>query len=474
MGYKRNSITGEYEYTLDSLVNNSGLSINKNPKYLTSNLDIFGRAKDQITGFTSSLMGGSAGGASGMDFSSLMGSGSPQTSTLPTSTSTQGQGINKLPEIKMSKASTAPLKSLDPTTGLALDKNIPSMKVGDTSGGLMSSIGGGTASKSGGMDFGNMFKSISGGGAGATGGSPTALIGQGIDAVANIIPEANNNQLSQKINKGQDIISDTLMKTGSPEAMTVAAVMKGAKVVNRGLAYATGGATTIDNASNNMDAILSSDILGITPIGLANSLLGTKVKGSSKELASKAKNSSYGDSLDIGKTKVGAVTSEFKNLANFAGDVFRGGNIAGAWGKAHDNSMIKNRENAVRDTNIENWNKSEVIRKQNQRLSAVNPQNTGWTNQKTLQNFRPDNILLSKQGSKLEKLKEFKSNKKVKGIPVIKGKEELNDPQGSLTANNARDFDSGGFKVLLEKKVWKFKKRMLYLVELYMHINTTY
>lgn len=86
-----------------------------------------------------------------------------------------------------------------------------------------------------------------------------------------------------------------------------------------------------------------------------------------------------------------------------------------------------------------------------QEANLASAGNVSTRNAMQLDNSFNKKILLSKEGSKLNKMKEFATKKKVSGIPHVKSIQELNstvdDVQGSLTANKAKDWDSGGYKV---------------------------
>jgi len=205
------------------------------------------------------------------------------------------------------------------------------------------------------------------------------------------MPNANNNQGTNALNTATDAISDTMM-TVNP---VIGGAMKVAGFANKGLSAITGGATTINDASNVGDQLLSSDVMALTPVGLVNSLTKKKVAGSSSALAQSAASSAYGASDVSKKTEIGGVSNFFSKL-------FGGKDLVKS--KQKETARI-NSENAQKATNL----RTNAFQDQ-ARTQTI--QNTGVNNQSVLNNFDPSKVLLSKRGSKLEKLKELKNKSK--------------------------------------------------------------
>lgn len=217
-------------------------------------------------------------------------------------------------------------------------------------------------------------------------------IGQGADMISSLIPEQTNSSLTKGLNSAHKGISDTLMSIPDPTGTTklIGGAMKLQGMMNQGLAAITGGKTTIKDPSNTADSILSSNFLGMTPIGLLNSVTGKKVTGNSKALSSMATSSSYGDSGSLGDTKIGGVTNTFSK-----------------WFGKKD--LVKERKANVLKINTENMKKANILGDNRQQLAARNQAigNVGMTNQTQLAGGQDYSVLTAKKGATLQDIRNY-------------------------------------------------------------------
>lgn len=108
-------------------------------------------------------------------------------------------------------------------------------------------------------------------------GSNMQKFGMVADAVGSFIPQNYNmgkygkGKLASQLDSTYDVLSDTAMSLG-PYGMIAGGAMKGLGLLNKGLA-AIGGGT---DQMTTTDAILNSNFLGWTPIGMINGFGGSK------------------------------------------------------------------------------------------------------------------------------------------------------------------------------------------------------
>ncbi len=116
----------------------------------------------------------------------------------------------------------------------------------------------------------------------ATNGLGAGLISSGANFVNDMLEstlgspaeyEGDKGHITQGLNEAYDAASDAAMKMG-PIGMIVGGAMKGVKALGTGLDAITGGATGTSGMTT-ADAILGSNWLKLTPIGLVNSLGGS-------------------------------------------------------------------------------------------------------------------------------------------------------------------------------------------------------
>lgn len=242
-------------------------------------------------------------------------------------------------------------------------------------------------------------------------------IGEISSALSSVLPNANNNELSNTINTGYDAVANAAMSIPGYGAV-IGGAMKLTSALNKGLSSLTGGATTINDASNKGDEILSSNIFALTPLGLTNSLTKTKIKGSDKDLAASV-TKGYNPADGLEKTEIGGVT-------NFMSKLF---------GKK---TMVESRKNRVNQINADNMKKSSAIFADNQnQTSAQNTFGDITTKNKNqlLGNYNT-NILSAKKGAKINPSKFKKIKEKVK-LDLVKYSETPNViPEGALHARN--------------------------------------
>lgn len=254
------------------------------------------------------------------------------------------------------------------------------------------------------------------------GGSGVGAIGSGIGALSSILPDANNNELSNQINSGVQTAANAAIMSGNPIAMGVGAGAKALGFANKALSGLTGGATTINNADMTSDKILSSDLLALTPVGLINSLGKSKVSGSDTSLA-QGIDMGYKASDEVKGAEYGAISKLF------------GGK-----------KKMRARKAAAARVNRENTNKSIAVA-QGKKDIMLAQNSAGDAQSRNLQQLSGGvntNILAAKFGAKLQKIKNIQNKYNVipsgalharkhnlsgdisdnvtdKGIPVIMG-----------------------------------------------------
>ena len=216
-------------------------------------------------------------------------------------------------------------------------------------------------------------------------------VGKGADTISSLIPEQSNSTLTKGLNSAHKGISDTLMSIPDPTGTTkiIGGAMKLQGMMNQGLSAITGGASSIKDPSNMADSILSSNFLGMTPIGLANSFTGENVKGNSKALTSMASSSSYGDSGSLDSTKIGGVTNIFNKL----------------FGK----DLVTKRKTDVLKINAENMKKANILQDNKKQIAARTQAigNTGITNQTQLAGGQDYSVLTAKKGATLQDIRNY-------------------------------------------------------------------
>ena len=216
-------------------------------------------------------------------------------------------------------------------------------------------------------------------------------IGKGADTISSLIPEQSNSTLTNGLNSAHKGISDTLMSIPDPTGTTkiIGGAMKLQGMMNQGLSAITGGASSIKDPSNMADSILSSNFLGMTPIGLANSFTGENIKGNSKALASMASSSGYGNSDSLDSTKIGGVTNTFNKL----------------FGK----DLVTKRKTDVLKINTENMKKANILQDNKKQISARTQAigNTGMDNQKKLSGGLDYSVLTAKKGATLQDIRNY-------------------------------------------------------------------
>ena len=248
---------------------------------------------------------------------------------------------------------------------------------------------------------------------------------QGIGSLNGMIPSnpETSNSLTQGLNTGYDLAADTLSKIPGIGSV-IGGGMKVMGAVSDGLNAITNGRTTIENASNTADKIMSSKFLSLTPIGLANSLGKKTLDGSNEDLV-KSVNMGYNPTEGLGKTDIGGITQGFSKL----------------FGK----DLVKGRQKNVNYINTQNAGKSSAIYQQKRNMLASNNSisDIANRNRNKVMGGINTNILSAKQGTKIEPL--------TKNLNVI--------PSGALHArkNNlpeeiAKDVTHKGIPVVSEKQ----------------------
>lgn len=214
-------------------------------------------------------------------------------------------------------------------------------------------------------------------------------IGQGIDIASSFLPEVNDNSITGGINQATDVASDVLLKSGNPYAMIGGAALKLSALGTKGLAALTGGRTTIEKPGTTGDAILSSNILGLTPISLINAWTKKKVEGSNVDLASDVASGGGYSPSDATKT------AEF-------------GGITSLFGGKKKRKNLERRTNKVNEENI----LKRFVQTGNNKQELASQNSTGnifEKNQQQLQGGLDPRFLLAKKGTKLFELKNIKS-----------------------------------------------------------------
>ena len=108
-------------------------------------------------------------------------------------------------------------------------------------------------------------------------GSNMQKFGMIADAIGSFIPQNYNmgkygkGKLASQLDSTYDTISNAAMSLG-PYGMIAGGIMKGAGLLNKGLS-AIGGGT---DQMTTTDAIMNSNFLGWTPLGMINGFFGSK------------------------------------------------------------------------------------------------------------------------------------------------------------------------------------------------------
>lgn len=215
-------------------------------------------------------------------------------------------------------------------------------------------------------------------------------------------PETTN-PLTSTLNQGYDAVSDTAMAINP----LVGGIMKGAGFASDALNSITGGATTIENASNTADKVMSSKFLSLTPVGLANSLTKKTVEGSA-DIGEKV-NYGYAATNELGDTDIGGVTNMFSKI----------------FGKK---DLVGQRKKAVNRIDTQNAFKADTLNANNKNMTASSNsmQDVAKKNYSKLQGGYRTNILAAKKGTKLAMTKLAGEVRQVKEKNVI--------PSGALHA----------------------------------------
>ena len=240
----------------------------------------------------------------------------------------------------------------------------------------------------------------------------------GLDLVGSIIPDQKNSKLTNDINQGYDVAAEAVAAIPGYGPIISGAMKLGA-VANKGLSALTGGATTIQNASNVSDSILSSNLFALTSIGLVNSLTKKTIKGSDKSISGEI-NKGYTPTQDLNTTDIGGIT-------NFTNKLFGGKDLS------------KTRQKRVNIINNENIKKSSIIKKADKELLGAQnaTQSIQDKNYQKLLGGYGTNILAAKEGMKIKeivsKAKYLAEGGKMNVIPSGALHRELNHLDGEHT-----------------------------------------
>ena len=244
-----------------------------------------------------------------------------------------------------------------------------------------------------------------------------------------MIPEYNQDPLTQGLNKGYDALADAAGAIPGYGTL-ISGVMKGVSFANKGLATLTNGATTIEKPVNTADKILSSNFFALQPIGLANSLTKTTVKGSDANIANSI-TMGYQPTEGLAEAQYGGVTRGIKKL-------FTGKDDA------------KTRQKRVDRINSENAIKSSIVGNsiKNTTASSNTTQDIINKNRQALLGGQNTNIVSAKKGTKLSKLKSI--SEKVKRNVIPSG--ALHARKNNLPEDIAKDVTNKGIPVVSAKE----------------------
>lgn len=208
------------------------------------------------------------------------------------------------------------------------------------------------------------------------------FVGAAVGAASAILPEANNSAYTQSLNKGYSALADGV-KNIPGYGPIISGFMQAGSAGNKALAKVTGGASTINDPSNKLDEIASSDFLALSVTSLLNAATKTKIAGSDNQLASTI-DRGYSATEGLGKTEIGGVTNWLSK--NFKGK-----------------DLVKTRQNRVKQINTDNALKSMVVTNDtNNQLAANNSfKNVVSKDRQRLLGGYGDYITLASKGSKL-------------------------------------------------------------------------
>ncbi len=278
-----------------------------------------------------------------------------------------------------------------------------------------------------GLEFDKLSKRYSGKPSGVSSGVKSAAF-QGIDYIGGMLPSVNDDPTTNAINQGYNAVADIAMSIPG-YGQLVGGAMKATDLVNKGLASITGGATTVKNPGTTADKILSSNLFGINPIGIANALTKSKVSGTDKDLA--------------------GIAQAYGNVNTTTNKEFGGVSKAWSWLTGSKNKA-KQAKNLTNKYNTENALKADVV---NKNTSAMNAANNSYQaiqdkNYKKLMGGVGTNILAAKEGLKLQeivkKAQYLADGGKMNVIPSGALHRELNHLDGDHTKK--------GIPVLLEEE----------------------
>lgn len=136
-------------------------------------------------------------------------------------------------------------------------------------------------------------------------------VGNILGEVSKVIPPVNEDPTTNTINAGYNAVADAAMAIPGYGTL-IGGAMKVMDFGNKALSGLTGGATTVQNPSTTADKILSSNLFGLSPIGITNALTKTKVSGTDKDIANIAQ--SYGGVNTTEDTEIGGVSKAWSWL----------------------------------------------------------------------------------------------------------------------------------------------------------------
>ena len=276
-----------------------------------------------------------------------------------------------------------------------------------------------------------LLKNISG--AGVKDSTYMPLIGQGLDIANTLLPSANEDPTTNAINQGYSAVSDVLMSVPG-YGQLIGGAMKLTSLGNKALASVTGGASTIKDPTTTADKILSSDLFGLSPIGLLNAFSKTKVKGTDQDIANVAQ--AYGGVNTIKPTEIGGVSKAWSWLT-------------GSKNKA------KQRKATTNLFNLQNIQKAEAVKAAQREMTAAGntTQDIISKNYQKLTGGLGTNILAAKEGLKLimNKTRFLQSGGSFNVIPSGALHKELNHLDGDHTRK--------GIPVLLEEEGGKITQQ---------------
>lgn len=262
-----------------------------------------------------------------------------------------------------------------------------------------------------GVQTGNVKTPKSGGGGLA---SSAGVIGGVADTLGSLIPSSADNEVSQGINAGMGAASDALMAIPTPWTQIAGGAMKVAGFAKDGLDKITGGATALNNEMTTADKIMDSHLLGITPVGIVNSLTKKTVGGSDKDLEQ--------ESVTGYEMSTGPDDTDFGGFSRLFG------------GKKVKKKM-KNIKNYARRTNRDNiLKKSASHSAEKDYLAAKNStQDIATKNQQSLSGNFNTRLLSAQKGAKLK----FKNiiDKVNSSEVVLEESIEILSKGGTITTN---------------------------------------